>query len=175
MTVDPSAQPGNLLPHIVAGAAGELDLAWFHGVSENGGVDWYPTAAQTLDALDATPTFARAQLSTFPAYAKATASQMMGACGSGAAQGVENGFACVRSTDIWGVAIDNEGNFLVTWPGDGSEFNGSHNGTFVSMQTGGTTIAPAPAVQAPEAPWAPALLGIGGTAGLLALLRRRRR
>jgi hypothetical protein len=175
VTVEQSAQPGNLLPHIVAGAAGELDLAYFHGVTEGGAVDWYPVAAQTLDALDATPDFARTQLSTFPAYANATASQMMGACGSGAAQGVENGFACTRSTDIWGVAVDNEGNFLVTWPGDGSEFKGSHKGTFVSMQTGGTTIASAPPVQAPEAPWAAALLGIGGAAGVLALVRRRRR
>ena len=174
--VAPAGQPGNLLAHIVAGATGELDMAYFHGKTENNQVNWYPTAAQTLDALDPAPTFATVPLSTFPAYGNATASQMMGACGSGATQGVENGFACTRSTDIWGVAIDNAGNFLVTWPGDGSEFNGTHSGTYVSMQTGGTTIAPTPPVQAPEVPWIPALAGIGLAAGVgVTRLQRRRR
>jgi hypothetical protein len=175
VTVAPAGQPGNVLAHIVAGASGALDIAYFHGKTENNQVNWYPTAAQTLDALDAAPTFAYAELSTFPAYANATASQMMGACGSGPTQGVQNGFGCTRSTDIWGVATDNEGNFLVTWPGDGSEFNGTHSGTFVSMQTGGTTIAGSPTAQAPEVPWVPALAGVGLVAGAAVAGQRRRR
>ena len=177
--------PGNLLPHIVAGSAGEIDLAYFHGVGDGSGntqTDWYPTAAQTLDALDPHPTFGYATLSAHPAYAGADASHMMGACGTGPAAGVQNGFACTRSTDIWGVALDNAGNLLVTWPGDGSSgdefYSASNNpqavpGTQVSMQTGGTTIVQ-PAVQTPEAPWVPALV-LAGVLGGGAFIARRRR
>ena len=167
VTVEPAGQPGNLLPHIVAGAPGELDLAYFHGAVEGTNTDgtpvinWYPTAAQTLDALDPAPAITKTRLSTFPAYGNVNASLMMGACGSGPAGGVQNGLGCTRSTDIWGVAVDNNGDFLVAWPGDGGEFNGAHAGTFVSMQTAGTTITAPAAGQAPEAPWVPALIASG--------------
>jgi len=169
VTVAPSGGPGNLLPHIVAGSGGMIDVAYFHGVAaapQN--PSWLPVAAQTLDALDATPTFVEAPLSSFPAYTNATASQMMGACSSGATAGVENGFLCTRSTDIWGVALDNTGRLVVTWPQDGGEFNNQHGGTWVNVQTDG------PAVVVPEAPF-PAGLLLAPAVGLGLLYARRRR
>lgn len=136
VTVSPAGQPGNLLPHLVAAGPGQLDFAWFHGRTVNGQVNWYPTSAQTLDGLAARPAITTVALSSFPAYSNQTASQMMGACAPpGPTQGVQNGFACGRSTDVWGVALDKAGNFLVVWPGDGPTA-----GTYVSMQTAGPTL-----------------------------------
>ena len=38
---------GNILPHIVAGAPGRIDVAWYHGVNVQGAKpDWYSYAAQ---------------------------------------------------------------------------------------------------------------------------------
>jgi hypothetical protein len=147
VTVSPSGQPGNLLPHLVAGGPGQVDFAWFHGRTVGGKVNWYPTAAQTLDALSAHPAITTVALSDFPAYSDQDASIMMGACASpGPLQGVQNGFACGRSTDVWGVALDRAGRFLVTWPGDGPTA-----GTYVSMQTSGPTFAEVTSVKAATA------------------------
>lgn len=174
VTVSAGGEPGNLLPHVVAGGPGQLDFAWFHGRSVNGKVNWYPAAAQALDALAPQPAITTVALSGFPAYSDLTASQMMGACAPpGPLQGVQNGFACGRSTDVWGVALDRSGRFLVVWPGDGPTA-----GTYVSMQTGGPTLgAPATtSVQAATAVRTPFTAGVrfdpllGGLAGALALL-----
>ena len=176
VTVSAAGQPGNLLPHLVAGGPGQLDFAWFHGRTVQGKVNWYPTAAQTLDALDARPAITTVQLADFPAYADQDASTMMGACGSGPLEGVENGFACGRSTDVWGVAVDKSGKFLVVWPGDGPTA-----GTYVSMQTSGPTLdvataAPKTAVQAAATPvttgsgYSFAAMAAGAALGLLGLL-----
>jgi len=172
VTVSPPGQPGNLLPHLVAGGPGQLDFAWFHGRTVKGKVNWYPTAAQTLNALDAHPSLATVQLSSFPAYSDQDSSIMMGACASpGPLQGVENGFACGRSTDVWGVTLDRAGNFLITWPGDGPTA-----GTYVSVQTAGPVLGATTAVKAATAVKTPFTAGSGFgfgaawlAAGLIAL------
>jgi hypothetical protein len=175
VTVSPAGKPGNLLPHLVAGGAGQLDMAWFHGVTDaSNHINWYATAAQTLNAADTSPTIsAPVALASFPAYANVDASAMMGACSTMPPQSFANGFNCVRSTDVWGVAIDKAGNFLVTWPGDGGEFSGSHSGTFVSVQNAGSTIAP-PGVSVAESPWTAALLLTGAAAVIVFGVRRRK-
>jgi hypothetical protein len=72
---------------------------------------------------------------------------MMGVCGSGPAEGVENGLACDRSTDVWGVALDRQCRLSVVWPvapdGKGGSTEGVPGhapGTYVSTQGAGPTL-----------------------------------
>ncbi|HEX8102003.1 MAG TPA: sialidase family protein [Solirubrobacteraceae bacterium] len=156
-TVAESGGAGNVVPHVVAGDPGKLGFAWYHG--ELRGSDkrpaWYTMAAQTLDGLGPAPHIAQTRLSDVVAYT-GTASELMGACGEGPAEGVENGFACTRSTDVWGVALDGRCRMTVTWPtrdnlafakrnqtttqkpyGPAFEATPNEPGTFVATQSGG--------------------------------------
>jgi hypothetical protein len=174
VTVAASGGAGHLLPHIVAGGPGEIDMAYFEGVETSPPATtagWYLVTAQTLDALDASPAISYQEIN-YPgapaapkaAYSGWTASQMMGACGTGPAAGVENGTVCNRSTDVWGIALDGQGRLQVTWPTApaGSFGCGTCNGTFVTTQIDGPTIAPGgPGNGVPDAPW-PAGLVIAG-------------
>jgi hypothetical protein len=198
VTVAAPGGAGHLLPHVVAGDPGRLDFAYFTGVAGSGDAKplWYMTAAQTLDGLSSAPHFAEQRLSDIATY-QWTASQMMGACGSGPAAGVENGFACNRSTDVWGIALDNQCHLVVSWPVQSSGSTGktpdaaTTEGTYVAVQSGGSTVcaaaAPAvtpgtvtPAGQATQSPAAvspgvnlpntSAPVGAAGAAGLAALL-----
>ena len=171
VTVAPAVAPGNLLPHIVAGGPGQIDMAWFEGRSEGSPaqINWYAVAAQSLNALSSNPSFEKVDLArppiaptNIPAYSNQTASLMMGACSS---NGVQNGFACNRSTDIWAIALDNGGNLLVAWPGVSP-----NSGTFVQSQVDGQALAPP--VVIPEAPFLPALM-LSAVGALLVLHRRQ--
>ena len=106
--------PGNVLPHIVAGGPGQVDMAWYEGRSEGtpAQVNWYVVAAQSLNALSSNPSFEKVSLSTMAAFRNKTASILMGACST---NGVQNGFTCNRSSDIWGISLDNAGGMLVTY------------------------------------------------------------
>ncbi|MFN2582416.1 MAG: hypothetical protein ABR498_06720 [Candidatus Dormibacteria bacterium] len=186
VTVAPGGGAGNLLPHIVAGGPGQIDMAYFAGVEENAPAttaDWYLTAAQTTDALDTSPAIAYAQITdatSSPAYSGWSASEMMGACNQ-PPQSAINGFACNRSTDVWGIALDNQGQLLVTWPKASHHNFGCSNGdatchTYVTRQTDGPTIGPASvSANTPETPWTP-LLVAGGlfVAGLALEVRHKR-
>jgi hypothetical protein len=146
VTVAPGGAVGNLLVHSIAGRPGQVDLAYFSGVARPGkGPLWYATAAQTLDGLSAHPTFTHARLSDIPTYTLSAAS-MMGAC---TPNGIINGLACNRSTDVWGVALDNNCNFAVTWPVSGdntqNDVSSSRGGTYAASQVGGTTVCSASA------------------------------
>jgi hypothetical protein len=173
---------GHLLPHIVAGGPGEIDVAYFEGDEIPGAdppttADWYLVAGQSLNAASASPTFTTQRVSyppppavqPEPAYADWTASQMMGACGSGPAASVENGTICSRSTDVWGIASDNQGNLEVVWPsakaGDflcgGTSTAPPPCTTWVTSQIDGPTIGPQPGNNVPDSPWAPALIVAG--------------
>ena len=82
------------------------------------------------------------KVSNVPAY-KWSASQMMGICAAaGPAQGVENGMTCSRSTDVWGIALDNECRITITWPtsSNANGVPGASAGTYVTSQKGGRTI-----------------------------------
>lgn len=126
---------GNVLPHIIAGAPGKIDVAWYHGVSVKGQKpDWYSYAAQSLDALSPKPHWARVRLSNVLGEHNHTASELMGACMQGQ-QATLNGFVCSRSTDVNGIAIDKCGSLLVTWPAQSKA-----DATYVSQQIGGPTL-----------------------------------
>ena len=149
VTVAPSGGAGHLLPHIVVGDPGKIDFAYFEGVGHgNDRPLWYAWAAQTLNGLDppAAVSFSRVRLSDVPTY-QWTASEMMGACGSGPAAGVENGTICNRSTDVWGIALDSQCQLEVSWPAVGGTKgppdppNSTANaGTYVATQSLGPTV-----------------------------------
>jgi hypothetical protein len=151
-TVAPLAGAGNILPHVVAGDPGRLTFAYYEG--ELRGSDdpqWYSVVAQTLDGMAAAPSFTRARLNGVPTYA-GTAAILMAQCGSGPAKGVENGFACNRSADVYGIALDRRGYTYVTWPTVGSAGPGANSGTYVAAQTSGDSLyAAAPPVAKPPA------------------------
>jgi hypothetical protein len=129
---------GNVLPHIVAGSPGRIDLAWYHGTKADGKIRWYSYAAQSLDALSATPHYSTVKLSPVLVEPNQTASELMGACMQGQ-QATLNGFACGRSTDVNGIALDKCGRLLVTWP---AQANLPTDATYVSQQVGGPTVLP---------------------------------
>jgi hypothetical protein len=139
VTVAPSGGPGNILPHIVAGARGGVDFAYYKGQKRRGDPAWHLTAAQTLDALSAHPHITHRTVSSIAAYT-GTSSKLMGACGEGPAQGVENGFACGRATDVWGVDLDRRGLLTIAWPTVKNQVKGSAPNTYVSTQTGGPGV-----------------------------------
>ena len=129
---------GNVLPHIVAGSPGKVDVAWYHGEKTDGKIRWFSYAAQSLDALSRAPHWATVKLSPVIVEPNQTASELMGACMQGQ-QATLNGFACGRSTDVNGIALDGCGRLLLTWP---AQADLKTDGTYVSQQTGGPTLLP---------------------------------
>jgi hypothetical protein len=130
-TVATAANAGNILPHVVAGDPGRLTFAYMASDSSS---RWYSEIAQTLDGLSASPTFQHVRLSTLSTYSGSAAS-LMAQCGSGTLKGVENGFLCGRSADVYGIGLDANGFTYVTWPNADASW-----GTFVSVQTGGDSL-----------------------------------
>ena len=135
------------------------------------------TVAQVLGGTSATPTVTTERLTSTPTYS-GTASEMMGACGSGPAQGVQNGFACNRSTDVWGIALDHACNLVVSWPSLSSSkdatLGATTDATWVDTQVGGPTLcasgavagtAAQPGTGSTPAPPAPAAAATPNTAG----------
>ena len=191
VTVATTGGAGHILPHIVAGGPGQIDMAYFEGdeiagTSPATTANWFLVTAQTTDALDANPLISHYRVNypgsppaPQPAYSGFTASAMMGACGNGAA----SGFTCNRSTDVWGIALDNQGNLQVTWPSASAGNFGCSSAvtspppctTWVTSQTDGPAIAPPPVGNAPEVPWTPAILVLGtaAAAGVVRSARRR--
>jgi hypothetical protein len=62
----------------------------------------------------------------------------MGACMQGS-QATLNGFACGRSTDVNGIALDSCGRLLVAWP---AQAGLPTDATYASQQVGGPTLLP---------------------------------
>jgi hypothetical protein len=133
ITIAASGGTGNILPHIVAGSAGRIGLAWYHG---NPDKTWSPYAAQVLDALSAHPHVTTSKLSDV-VVEKGTASSLMGACMSGTTATL-NGFACGRATDVNGIAMDSCGRLLLTWPAQAGMKE--TDGTYASMQVAGSRL-----------------------------------
>jgi hypothetical protein len=186
--VAPSGGPGNVLPHIVAGASGKVDIAWYHGVAgPKNTIGWFSMAAQSLDALSSSPHWQSVRLSNVLAEPSGQdASALMGACMQGE-QATLNGFACGRAADVYGIALDRCGSLLVTWPAQAGIKQ--TDGTYVSQQVGGPRLMSCPKAAAvsqaeqPSAshtsvtpglaatgasPWA----AVGGTALLMMTLTR---
>ncbi|MCU1586934.1 MAG: hypothetical protein JWN31_427 [Frankiales bacterium] len=144
LTIAPAAGAGNILPHIVAGEAGKIDVAWYHG--ETGG-QWYSYSAQVLDALSPAPHVVTTKLSDVQVE-KGTATKLMGACLSGPTATL-NGFACGRSADVYGVALDPCGRLLVSWP---AQAGLPSDGTYSSQQVTGPRVRSAVCAQAVKQP-----------------------
>ena len=67
---------------------------------------------------------------------KGTASELMGACLDGPTATL-NGFACGRSADVYGIALDPCGQLLVTWP---AQAGLPSDGTYSSKQVTGPRL-----------------------------------
>ena len=159
ITVAPQGGDGNVLTHIVAGEAGKIAVAYFHGQSAPGITSpaWYLHVARSYDATSATPHFSDDAVSIIPTYT-GTASELMGACGSGPLAGVENGLACNRSTDVWGIALDKNCHVHVAWPTVDNKAPHASPGTYVSSQINGRPLCGTGVAVAARQP-APQVLG----------------
>jgi hypothetical protein len=141
---------GHLLTHIVAGDPGRLAVFSMHLLPQDGNLSlfWYPEVAETFNGLDADPTFATAVVSDVPGW-NGTASALMGVCyplGQEYPAVVNialDGFACGRSSDVYGQALDAQCQPTFVWYDGGAAKDKS--GTYVVTQTGGPSLCAGPA------------------------------
>jgi hypothetical protein len=142
VTVAPGGGPGHVLPHIVVGSPGNLDLAYWTGQQDGSAIHWYETVAQVFGAMSATPSIQETRVSTISSDT-GTASFLMGACNqSPGTSGVVNGTACNRSADVWGIALTPGCELTVAWPVRNNDKT-SLQATYVTQQTGGTPVCKA--------------------------------
>ena len=107
---------GHFATHVVAGAAGRLDVAYFAGLNRPGRTPaWYATMAQVRDATTTRPRVRETRLSPFASYA-GTATVLAGVCASGPAAGIEQGLTCPRATDNFGLTLLPDCRLAVVWP-----------------------------------------------------------
>jgi BNR repeat-like domain len=149
-TSDPASGGTNLV-HLMAGDPGHIAVAYYRGVPMPGQSKpiWFTRLLHSPDVRAASPEIVDQLVSDVPTH-KWTASEMMGVCADPTpVQGIENGVACDRSTDVWGVALDRRCRVSVVWPTAGTEQDGatkdvpgSAPGTYVTTQTGGPTLCP---------------------------------
>src|SRR5207249_1134107 len=95
VTVAAAGGAGHVLPHIIAGDPGKLDIAYYTGQPRAGkSPAWYMTFSQVLYGQSSKPKVSTQRLSNIVTYT-ASASELMGACDqdqSDPTQGVQNGF-----------------------------------------------------------------------------------
>jgi hypothetical protein len=164
-TLVPPGGPGSLLVHLAVGDPGKIDVAYFKGkdigakdpASGEPGPAWYLHVVQSFDALAPAPTATDREVSPVAAYTW-TAENMMGLCSdpNDPTGGIQNGVNCDRSTDVWGIALDQDCRLSITWPVTKPHnlANPDQAGTWVSTQTGGDALCargqgPTTAVTAP--------------------------
>jgi hypothetical protein len=130
---------GHYDPSIVAGDGGELALAYYEGVPRSGkDPAWFVRAARVSGAAGpGAPAVVESSVSDIPAYAQSP-NAMGGSCSSGPLAGLENGLACDRASDDWGIALDAQCLLTVTFPTVKNDAPGADAGTFVSTQVGGS-------------------------------------
>jgi hypothetical protein len=154
VTLVPASDPpsgGTNLVHLAAGDPGHVAVAYYRGVPMPGQDKpiWFTHLLHSPDVRAPNPDVVDQLVSDVPTH-KWTASEMMGVCADPTpVQGVENGLACDRSTDVWGIALDRSCRVSIVWPTagttqDGATKNvpGSAPGTYVTTQTGGPTLCP---------------------------------
>jgi hypothetical protein len=95
-------------------------------------------AALVRGADGASPRVEETRVSKIPAYAQ-SADAMGGSCAEGPLAGLENGLACDRASDDWGLALDRRCRLTVVFPTDANKAPGARPGTFASTQRGGGT------------------------------------
>ena len=139
VTVAPGGGPGHVLPHLVAGDPGNLDIAYWTGQQDGSAIHWYTTIAQVFGGLTSSPTISETRVSDISADT-GTASVLMGACSqSPGTAGIENGFACNRSADVWGIALTPDCNVTIAWPVRNND-TASLEATYATTQTSGQTV-----------------------------------
>jgi hypothetical protein len=137
--VAPAGPVGHYDPSLVAGDRGELALAYYTGVPRGGKAPaWFVHAALVHRADGARPRVEERRVSAIPAYAQSP-NAMGGSCAEGPVAGLENGLACDRASDDWGLALDARCRLTVVFPTVASGAPGARAGTFASTQRGGTT------------------------------------
>jgi hypothetical protein len=132
ITVVAGGGAGHILPLVVAGDAGKVAVTYYTGLPDK---TWRSDVAFILDALSAKPRKVTHTRFSQVEVEKGTASELMGACLSGATA-VASGFTCDRSTDVNGIAMDKCGRVIAVWPSQ----TGEAPGTYVSQQTGGPRL-----------------------------------
>ena len=123
ITVAPSGGVGHILPHVVAGDAGKIALAYYTGNNDR---VWHSEVAQILDALALKPHITRTRPARV-AVEYGSASKLMGQC---------NG--CNRSADLFGIALDSCGRLFVAFPAETG--SASVQGTYASQQVSGQRL-----------------------------------
>lgn len=145
----PDGTLGTTLVHLAVGDPGKIAVAYFKAASVPGAAKpvWYTHVLHSQNVLDANPTVIDQRVAEVPTY-EWTASEMMGVCSSPSpVQGPENGLACDRSTDVWGITLDQQCHLGIAWPSRGGTgggapagIAGAQDGTWVSTQTDGATL-----------------------------------
>jgi hypothetical protein len=139
VTVAPGGGPGHVLPHIVAGDPGNLDIAYWTGQKDGSDIHWSTTIAQVFHGLSKTPSISQTRVSTISSDT-GSASALMGACDQNQqTAGVVNGLACDRSADVWGIALTPGCDLTIAWPVRNNA-NASLEATYATTQTGGTPV-----------------------------------
>jgi hypothetical protein len=135
--VAPAGPVGHYDPSLVAGDRGELALAYYTGVPRAGKQPaWFVDAALVHGADGGSPRVEQRRVADIPAYAQ-SANDMGGSCAEGPLAGLENGLACDRATDDWGLALDSRCRLTVVFPTVKNDAHGSRPGTFASTQKSG--------------------------------------
>ena len=146
LTVVPAAEPGHLLPQLVAGSPGRLALLFLTGSGQRRTV-WRPEVAVVSGALTQHPTVTASLLSALADY-KGSATAMEGSgCDpstSPVATVENNPVTCPRSADVIGLALDRECRVVATWPSlspaSNSVLGESVDATWAATQTGGPSL-----------------------------------
>jgi hypothetical protein len=139
VTIAPAGGPGHVLPHIVAGSPGNLDLAYWTGQKHGSKIYWYTTVSQVFNGLSNSPSVHTTRVSNI-SDDKGTGSVLMGACDQNKViGGVINGIVCDRSADVWGIALTPKCDLTITWPVRNNA-DKSLKATYATTQTGGRTI-----------------------------------
>ena len=141
--MEPGGGPGHVLPHVVAGDPGKLDLAYWTGRQEGSDIHWYTTIAQVFHAQTTAPSITRTRVSTISSDT-GTASVLMGACDQNQQTGgVVNGLVCNRSADVWGIALTTNCSVTITWPVRNNS-NTALEATYATTQVSGQKICKSP-------------------------------
>jgi hypothetical protein len=139
VTVARGGGAGHVLPHIVAGSPGKLDLAYWTGRKQGKQIHWFTTIAQVFRALSRHPSIHTTRVTRISADT-GSASILMGACDQNQQTGgVVNGFGCNRSADVWGIALTPRCNVTITWPVRNNDKKGLE-ATYATTQTGGRRV-----------------------------------
>jgi hypothetical protein len=139
VTVAPGGGPGHVLPHVVAGDPGKLDIAYWTGQQDGSDIHWYTTIAQVSNGLTKAPSIHAARVTSISSDT-GTASELMGACDQNQQTGgVVNGLACDRSADVWGIALTPNCRLTITWPVRNNA-DSSLEATYATTQVSGPTV-----------------------------------